>query len=50
MVYSNDEIQDKLNNASDLNTNNKAVRDISESNSKNSKEEINQAKQELLIL
>lgn len=39
-----------MNNASDLNTNNKAVRDISESNSKNSKEEINQAKQELLIL
>ena len=49
MVYSNDEVQDKLNNSSNSNADARAVRDLSASNDKNAKEESNKAKQEMLI-
>lgn len=49
MVYSNDEVQDKLNKSNNSNADTITVRDFSMSNDKNAKEEINQVKQQVLL-
>lgn len=49
MVYSNDEVQDKLNKSNNSNADTITFRDFSMSNDKNAKEEINQVKQQVLL-